>query len=192
LTPSRRIFGVTKISSSSLLLLRRRLEQVPSTGMSPSSGTFCSSLAALGLHDAAEDDRLAVVDEHLRDDLARVDRRHDAAGRARHELADAVLLDREVEDHAVVRRDLRLHLQRQHRLLELVVVAPELEDSWYGISTPCSIVASFWFAVMMRGVETISPRPRPARPRARGRRGSRRSAPSAIRPAGFATGRLTL
>ena len=43
--------------------------------------------------------------------------------------------------------------------LNWMVVAPEEADCWYGISTPCSIVASFWFAVMTRGEETISPRP---------------------------------
>ena len=41
----------------------------------------------------------------------------------------------------------------------LAVVAPLDEDSWYGISTPCSIVASRWFAVIKRGEDTISPRP---------------------------------
>ena len=43
--------------------------------------------------------------------------------------------------------------------LNWIVVAPEEADCWYGISTPCSIVASFWFAVITRGEETISPRP---------------------------------
>jgi hypothetical protein len=43
--------------------------------------------------------------------------------------------------------------------LNCVVVAPLDEDSWYGISTPCSIVASRWLAVIRRGEEMISPRP---------------------------------
>ncbi len=43
--------------------------------------------------------------------------------------------------------------------LNWVVVAPLDADSWYGISTPCSMLASLPFAVMTRGAETISPRP---------------------------------
>ena len=43
--------------------------------------------------------------------------------------------------------------------LNCVVVAPLDADSWYGISTPCSMLASLPFAVMTRGAETISPRP---------------------------------
>ncbi len=43
--------------------------------------------------------------------------------------------------------------------LKFTVVAPLEADSWYGISVPCSIVASFWFAVMTRGEEMTSPRP---------------------------------
>ena len=36
-----------------------------------------------------------------------------------------------------------------------MVVAPLEADCWYGISTPCSMVASFWFAVMTRGEEMM-------------------------------------
>ena len=43
--------------------------------------------------------------------------------------------------------------------LNCVVVAPLDADSWYGISTPCSMLASLPFAVMTRGEETTSPRP---------------------------------
>jgi len=39
--------------------------------------------------------------------------------------------------------------------LNCVVVAPLDADSWYGISTPCSMIASRWFAVMTRGVDLI-------------------------------------
>ena len=43
--------------------------------------------------------------------------------------------------------------------LNCVVVAPLEDDSWYGISWPCSIMASLPFAVITRGAETTSPRP---------------------------------
>jgi hypothetical protein len=38
-------------------------------------------------------------------------------------------------------------------------VAPLEADSWNGISTPCSMLASLPFAVITRGAEMISPRP---------------------------------
>ena len=39
------------------------------------------------------------------------------------------------------------------------LVAPELVACWYGISTPCSITASIWSAVITFGRDTILPRP---------------------------------
>ena len=72
-------------------------------------------LATLGLEDAAEHDGLTVVHEHLGGDFARVDRRNLRSGAADDDLADAVLLDVEVENDAVVRRDLRRDLERRAR-----------------------------------------------------------------------------
>src|SRR4030095_8668560 len=77
--------------------------------------------------------------------------------------------------------------------LKEIVVAPEEADSWYGISTPCSMMASRWFAVMTRGVEITSPRPSACA--ADSSRSMRKSGPSkeyARLPAGLATGRFTL
>ena len=78
--------------------------------------------------------------------------------------------------------------------LNCVVVAPLDEDSWYGICTPCSIVASRWLVATTRGVDMIAARAFGLQRRelevdevARSR-GSQ----SAIEPAGFATGRFTL
>ena len=47
---------------------------------------FVDRIAALGLEDAAEHDGLAIVDQHLGRDFARVDARHEAARRAWHDL----------------------------------------------------------------------------------------------------------
>jgi len=44
-----------------------------------------------------------------------------------------------------------LDLEHSTAFLNWMVVAPLEADCWYGISTPCSMVASFWFAVMTRG-----------------------------------------
>ncbi len=117
-------------------------------------------IAALGLEDAAQHDRLAVVHEHLRDDLARVDARHEAAGGARRPAG------RRCPSLTVRSRMMRLSgvicgvtFSDSTAFLNCVVVAPLDEDSWYGISTPCSMIASRWFAVMTRGVDLISPRP---------------------------------
>ena len=69
--------------------------------------------------DAADDRGVAVVDGDLRDDVLGVDRRHESAAGDRHELADRVLADFDRHDDAVVRRDLRRHVETQHGLLEL-------------------------------------------------------------------------
>ena len=81
-----------------------------------------------------------------------------------------------------------LTLSDSTAFLNWVVVAPEPEDSWYGISTPCSIDASFWFDVIRRGAETISPRPSAcAADSSRSTRKLPFSTDSAIEPAGFVT-----
>ena len=43
--------------------------------------------------------------------------------------------------------------------LNETLVAPLEVACWYGISVPCSIVASIWSAVMTRGLEMILPLP---------------------------------
>ena len=104
LAPSRRIFGVTKIRSSSLLSVRGlAAEQHAETRDVAEVRHLVDGVAALRLQDAAQDDRLAVVDQHLRRDLARVDAGHETARGARHDRADAVLADGQVEDDAIVR-----------------------------------------------------------------------------------------
>ena len=94
------------------------LNRWPSTGISPRYGTFLSSSRSVVSRMPPSTTVWPSFDQHLRRDLAGVDRGHvDAAGGHDH-LADAVLLDIEIEDDAVVRRDLRRDLERQHRLLE--------------------------------------------------------------------------
>src|SRR6185437_4896700 len=68
--------------------------------------------------DATEHDGLAVVHQYLRDDFLSVDGGDVHATGLDDILTDAVLVDVEIEDDAVVRCDLRRHLQGQHRLLE--------------------------------------------------------------------------
>jgi hypothetical protein len=69
------IFGVMKISSSVRLVLRDLfLNRLPTTGMSPSSGTLLTWCARLR-EDAADHDRAAVLDQHLGLHLLGVDRR---------------------------------------------------------------------------------------------------------------------
>src|SRR6202047_4772260 len=74
-----------------------------------------------------------------------------------------------------------------------MVVAPLEADCWYGISTPCSMVASFWLAVMTRGEEMMF-----AWVSAWAADSSRSTMkllprmPRANEPAGLLTGRLTL
>src|ERR1700732_1441779 len=55
-----------------------------------------------------------------------------------------------------------LTLRDSTAFLNWMVVAPLEADCWYGIYTPCSMVASFWFVVRTRGGA------RGVRPRGRG------------------------
>ncbi len=98
--PSRRIFGVTKISSSSLLLiLPRGLEQAAQHRHVAETRHLGDRIAALRSPDAAQHDRLAVAHEHLGRDVAGVDRGHVTPPVADGtEPAHAVLLDVQVED----------------------------------------------------------------------------------------------
>src|SRR5262249_50967783 len=66
---------------------RGRREQLAEARDVAEEGHLRVRLTRLRLVDAAEHDGLAVVDEHLRDDVARVDAGNEAAGRARHLLA---------------------------------------------------------------------------------------------------------
>ena len=94
--PSRRIFGVMKINSSVLLLmfvvLLKRLPE--DRDIAEAKGTLLAGLGLGGVQNAAEHHGLAVVDQHLGDDLARVDRGHAAAGGAGDLLADRVVASR--------------------------------------------------------------------------------------------------
>ena len=150
-------------------------------------------IAALGLEDAAEHDGLAVVHQHLRDDLARVDARA-RSRRSRSATSSPTLSLATVRSRMTRLSGVICGVTFRHStaFLNCVVVAPLDEDSWYGISTPCSIVASRWFAVIRRGEEMISPRLRPARRQLEvddvvGVEQRQRE-----RPAGFATGRFTM
>ena len=86
-----------------------------------------------------------------------------------------------------------LTLSDSTAFLNWMVVAPLEADCWYGISTPCSMVASFWFAVITRGEEMMF-----AWVSAWAADSSRSTMkllprmPRAIEPAGLVTGRLTL
>src|SRR5690606_35628875 len=66
-------------------------EQVSEAGDVAEDRDLVDGISILGLVDAAEDDGLAVVDGRRRHDGARVGARHDAPGRARHDLADLIL-----------------------------------------------------------------------------------------------------
>src|SRR6059058_4965774 len=108
-----------KIMSSSLSSLWMVfLNRCPSTGMSPRYGTLVSSSRCVV-------DRMppsTTVCPSFTSTwvvISRVDRGHVHPARGHHHGADGVVLDIEVEDDAVVGRDLRLDLEGQHRLLEL-------------------------------------------------------------------------
>src|SRR6516165_11450692 len=102
-----------------VVLVTGVLEQVPEERDVPEIRDLGVVLALRGLEDAAEHHRLAVVHQHLGCDLAGVDRGDVHAAGRHHHAADAVVAHVEVHDDAVVGRDLRGDLERQHRLLEL-------------------------------------------------------------------------
>ena len=107
--------GVMKISSSLFCVLfdvfRNRY---PSTGTSPSNGTFVTELVSVNWKMPPQDHGPAVVDEHLRVDVLRIDRESGRGG-----LTDAVLGHVDVEDDVALRRDLRRDLELQVGLAEL-------------------------------------------------------------------------
>src|SRR5579863_8974321 len=102
-----------------VVLVGRALEQVANDGDVAQVRHLGVVLALGGLQDAAEHHGLAVVHQHLGGDFARVDRGHVHPARGHYHGADVVVTHVEVEDDAVVRRDVRCHSERQHRLPKL-------------------------------------------------------------------------
>ena len=161
LAPSSRMRGVTKISSSALLSVRcLLLNSVAGNRDVAQERHLVDRLATLRLVDTAEHNRLTVFDEHLRLDRTRVDTRYGATEAARRDdFADAVLVNVRSMMMLLSGVICGVTVSSRTAFLNWIVVAPDEADCWYGISTPCLIEASFWFAVMTRGVDTISPRP---------------------------------
>ena len=121
--------------------------------MSPRTAP-CSRVAPLRLEDAAEHDGLAVVDQHLRV-ISRVSmlgtKPPVALGTSWPTLSLVTVRSRMMRSSGVI---CGVTLSDSTAFLNCVVVAPLEDDSWYGISTPCSMIASRWFAVITRGEST--------------------------------------
>ena len=157
--------GVTKISNSALLSRRCLLRNAaPINGISPSTGTLLIVSRRSVSYIPPRHNRLTIGDQNLSLNLERVSILGIVPPVPVGIIAPILSL--------LTRKSMMMLLSgvicgvttsSSTASLNCTVVAPDEAACWYGISTPCLIVASLWFAVITRGVETISPRPSASR-----------------------------